>query len=377
MSAAVDNAVIYDRIRGALFCAFIGDALAMPVHWYYNPEDIARDFGRIDSYQAPKKKHPTSIMSLANTGGHGRGSNKGSIIGDVILHGKKKYWGPPGTHYHALLRAGENTLNAQCLRVVMRTITQDHGVYHKKNFLENYVNFMTTPDTHNDTYAESYHRGFFSRFAQGMSPEECAEPEGHDTASSGGLVTLSAVILSQFDNREQAIKLALEHLKCTHRSEKLNRYVKLYAGMLVDLVNGKDAKECASDISKQLNLNLDRLWSRDLDDSQVIGGVFTSACYIDGSFPSITYLLGKYHNSVEGALLANANVGGDNCHRGAALGSLIGAAASISSVPPKLLQGLVSQNEIKQEIEAYVEALKQARSSNTTITQDDSKQHDL
>jgi hypothetical protein len=31
-------------------------------------------------------------MNLSSTGGGGRGSDKGDIIGDVILHGKKKYW---------------------------------------------------------------------------------------------------------------------------------------------------------------------------------------------------------------------------------------------------------------------------------------------
>jgi ADP-ribosyl-[dinitrogen reductase] hydrolase len=66
---------------------------------------------------------------------------------------------------------------------------------------------MTTPGTHNDTYAESYHRDvnylltfyfcftinlltfamqFFSNYARGKSPIECAGAEGHDTASMGG-----------------------------------------------------------------------------------------------------------------------------------------------------------------------------------------------
>lgn len=39
-------------------------------------------------------------MSLSNTGGAGRGDQKGSIIGDVINHGKKQYWGVNGMHYH-------------------------------------------------------------------------------------------------------------------------------------------------------------------------------------------------------------------------------------------------------------------------------------
>ena len=52
-------------------------------------------------------------MNLSNTAGAGRGSDKGSVIGDVINHGKKKYWVKGGNHhYHLGLEAGENTLEA-------------------------------------------------------------------------------------------------------------------------------------------------------------------------------------------------------------------------------------------------------------------------
>ncbi len=42
-------------------------------------------------------------MNLSNTGGGGRGSDKGDIIGDVILHGKKKYWLRGGLRAHPFL----------------------------------------------------------------------------------------------------------------------------------------------------------------------------------------------------------------------------------------------------------------------------------
>jgi ADP-ribosylglycohydrolase len=56
-----------DRMRGALWGMFVGDALAMPVHWYYSIATLWQDFGQIKDYQAPKAHHPNSIMSLANT----------------------------------------------------------------------------------------------------------------------------------------------------------------------------------------------------------------------------------------------------------------------------------------------------------------------
>jgi ADP-ribosyl-[dinitrogen reductase] hydrolase len=48
-----------DRMRGALWGMFVGDALAMPVHWYYNIAALWQDFGQIRDYQAPKAHHPS------------------------------------------------------------------------------------------------------------------------------------------------------------------------------------------------------------------------------------------------------------------------------------------------------------------------------
>ena len=102
---------LHDRIKGAYYGICVGDALAMPVHWYYRPSDIVADFGRIVDFQAPKLRHPSSIMPLSATGTGGRGGQGGDIIGTVINHGKKHLWGVPNQHYHVGMKAGENTLN--------------------------------------------------------------------------------------------------------------------------------------------------------------------------------------------------------------------------------------------------------------------------
>ena len=105
-----------ERMRGALWGMFIGDALAMPVHWFYNPADIVAQFGRVTGYVAPQATHPSSIMSLHSTGSSGRGGQTGKIIGDVINHGKREFWGKKSVHYHQGMAPGENTLNALCAR---------------------------------------------------------------------------------------------------------------------------------------------------------------------------------------------------------------------------------------------------------------------
>lgn len=65
------------------------------------------------------------------------------------------------------MKAGDNTLNSltalQCLKVMMQVDPQYTMPSRdlRSHVLEDYVKFMTTPGSHNDTYAESYHRSFF------------------------------------------------------------------------------------------------------------------------------------------------------------------------------------------------------------------------
>eukprot|EP00490_Sorites_sp_Unknown_P003572 CAMPEP_0114658364 /NCGR_PEP_ID=MMETSP0191-20121206/15618_1 /TAXON_ID=126664 /ORGANISM="Sorites sp." /LENGTH=109 /DNA_ID=CAMNT_0001880201 /DNA_START=39 /DNA_END=365 /DNA_ORIENTATION=+ len=89
-----DDNIFEDTIRGMIHGIFIGDSLAMPVHWYYNIKQLKRDFGKKGITKYEKSVHPFkgSIMNLSDTGGGGRGNDKGTIIGDIINHGKKKYW---------------------------------------------------------------------------------------------------------------------------------------------------------------------------------------------------------------------------------------------------------------------------------------------
>ncbi|MFT7698951.1 MAG: ADP-ribosyl-[dinitrogen reductase] hydrolase, partial [Candidatus Krumholzibacteriia bacterium] len=50
------------RAEGALWGLFLGDALAMPVHWYYDRAALARDYGEVRDLLAPRNPHPGSIL---------------------------------------------------------------------------------------------------------------------------------------------------------------------------------------------------------------------------------------------------------------------------------------------------------------------------
>jgi ADP-ribosylglycohydrolase len=69
------------------------------------------------------------------------------------------------------------------------------------------------------------------------------------------------------------------------------------------------------------------------------------------------YLAYRHADSFEDAVLANTNAGGENCHRGAALGALMGAGVGEAALPARLVEGLADSAAIRREIDAYVAAV--------------------
>lgn len=372
--------IVHARAHAALRAIYIADALSMPVHWYYNPLDIMRDFaGGIKKMEAAPRAHPSSIMALHSTHAGGRGA-QGSvhpsvsikeIVGGVILKGKRQYWGQTNQHYHQGMRAGENTLNAHCTRLVTRLLTQDEGRYNSEHFLDGYIAFMTADKPqHPDTYAESYHRGFFANLQAGKPKHKCGAIT-HDTPSVGGLVTIAPIAIAELLTdrdltRVQAI--CREHLFLTHPDKLLAQVCDAYVALIDSLLFRDDSESTseflAAALANPMAISLQKLRAKNLSDHEVVGGVFSKACYITDSWPSLLYLADRYAETPADALLANTNLGGENCHRGSVLGVIVGL---ISADPlESLFNQLHDRVDIELEITRLLSAARQQLSSFNT-----------
>jgi ADP-ribosylglycohydrolase len=322
------------RYVGAAVGAFVGDALAMPAHWYYDRNAIRADYGIVDGYHAPRRLHPNSILW--------RSSYEPTEPEYDILGDERVYWGRKGVHYHQHLRPGENTVNLKLLRLALDLVFQS-GEYDPDRYTSEYTKFLLAPAEHHDTYLEECHRGFFLNLRAGRSPDACALTEKH----IGGLVSvvpLYAALRAIGEDDDPARAAVRRHVSVTHGGDHIRAAVDTLLVLAAEVWGGSPLKDAlgphldAQDLPF-LQGPIKRLASE--HDENVIGGTWSPACYLDESMPATFYLAWKYSDAPRKALIANVMVGGDNCHRGAVLGALFGLAAGEKALPEEWRTGLI------------------------------------
>jgi ADP-ribosyl-[dinitrogen reductase] hydrolase len=403
------------RIRNSLWGLFAGDALAMPAHWFYSLENLKEAFdGGLTRYEAPPHPHPESFMVgmtyLPDLASAQRLDRRYDILHEharfyetsfarlEIETGERESEHGNATpsleeryHYHHGLQAGENTTAAQLVRVLMRTVIEQ-GRYDEGAFLENFVDFMTSPGPQRkDPYLEIYLRCWFENYAGGIDLRNCAETQRKvwSIGSHGGMIRPMALSLLA-PTSYQGLGFAIEHQNLTHRSENVAGALGISIPLLHDLLDGVPPLSAAAQRSAPLrpprltgnemhetyrrhhgpgNIPNREMWElhthlsedrfdlqklvTDCDDEDVVLRKFGTACYPEHGLPLALFLAANHGFEPEAALLANANAGGDNVHRGAVLGLLVGAA--VDEFPEHLKAGLADAEALEEEINAFAE----------------------
>jgi ADP-ribosyl-[dinitrogen reductase] hydrolase len=397
------------RIENALWGLFIGDALAMPAHWFYNTANISKYLGgEVQDYLDPPDKHVESSLTGARYRPDVEEANRHGRKFD-ILHDHLPFYDTTYNdfaagdfkidengvvkishryHYHYGLKAGDNTLNARLVRLFMRSVINAGG-YDPQRFLDDFVEFMTTPGNNPDPYIEGYLRSWFTNWSKGYPAHLCAESQRNYMGINalGGLIRPLVVSLL-YPDPYNALGFAAGHQFLTHHSEHLAASLGVLAPMLHRLAKGEDAMGVVEEAAAGMHLpawNARELFSKyqehggmgkvpadmmykihssfsstswdirkfteEHDEQAVLSKIFSTACFVEHGVPMLIYLAWKHNFDFRKALLANVNAGGDNVHRGMILGMLLGAAGS--EIPDNLIEGLTARSELDQEITEF------------------------
>jgi len=312
--------------------------------------------------------------------------------GNTVATPKERY------HYHHGLPAGANTLGARLVRVLLRSIAA-RGRYDEDDFLERFIAFMVDRGPRSDPYTEIYLRRWFENYAGGRPPADCAAHQ-RDTwsiGSLGGMVRplvvalLGAGAAAESGNAAafQPLGMALEHQNLTHRAENVSAAVSVTVPLLFDLLQGRDARTVLRKHAARIRppavtgkelfrayrdhdgpggIPADEMWRLHTDlapepldlarleekygEDEVILERFATACYPEHGLPLALDLAHRHDGDPRKALLANANAGGDNVHRGMLLGLIVGAANV--DFPRDMQTDLQDHEKLEEEIGEFV-----------------------
>ncbi|MGI9239854.1 MAG: ADP-ribosylglycohydrolase family protein, partial [Verrucomicrobiales bacterium] len=268
------------KVAGALLGIQIGDALAMPAHWYYDRTALQRDYGLITDFVVPKSPHPDSILWRSKW--HPPSPDL-DILGD-----QRPFWGQRGVHYHQNLAAGESTLTGKLAAGLWHSINA-RGGFDVGDSLRFYIDLLTHPGRHRDTYLEECHRGFFTNLGLGTAPAKCAVEEKH----IGGLTPMLAAALYYPDQAELGREMALEQLALTHAGQRMKIAADAVLTLLYRVLDGESLEQAIlAECQLQHNPHFGFPYSKLLKkaDRVVVGRHFSTACYVDGAVPAVIYL---------------------------------------------------------------------------------------
>jgi len=300
-----------EKLKGSLYGVLVGDALAVPGHWYYSPQKLRTDYGEITGMVQALPTHAESMVQGM--------SYSGSID---IMHDKAHFYegntlakraqevqskaeeealrddhgnfvgkkASERVHYHQSLLKGQNTANACIARLAMRYLGQANAggndKYDPDEFLDRLHTYMVTPPdpedkaqvvNHNDTYLDMYLRGFFTSASHGKPLRDCARNQ-RDSWSIGSIdgVAMCIPMIAAYSYQPEWYVLgrAVEHAHLTHRSITVTASLSILVPLLLELYRQEGTDNAASRLRTALDKVMENMappkWTgREMRDSYV------------------------------------------------------------------------------------------------------------
>ena len=341
---------IANRAAGAVLGALIGDALGLGPHWYYDLNELHREYGDwISDYTDPK----------------------------------------PG-RYHAGLRAGQLDQTGLLMVMLLRSVIE-HREYVEEDFTrrvdeELFPLLDGTPMNGPGGYTSQSIREAYRRRVQ--QKKSWKETGGH--ADTTEAAERAIVLAARYAKEPETVaRFVASHCLLTQADAAIVAMSTAYNCVVAALVRGEPFDENLSDklmlLVKQGRLPFHAVTSNDLgvprpgDPDPPRAGKFSSPdalgtpsymaeaardpgiriepawkasivygmpCAIYHQLPAAYYLAARFPDNFELAVLHAINGGGQNMARACLTGALVGAQVGLTGIPKRLIEGLQGHEEL-------------------------------
>ena len=326
--------------------ALIGDALGLGPHWYYDLDELRRDYGEwITDYTEPK----------------------------------------PG-RYHSGMKAGQLSQSGLIIRLLMESVLENNGDYVETAFTHTLDQRLLplldgTASVGPGGYTSQSIRDLYERRVKLQMPwgdvagnvddtealERCIVLAARYARNPGNVawIVSSNCMLTQSDEAVVAITTAFNCvLALLIQGHPLDGKI---SGRLMDLVKEGELPFHAVTVkapegSKPLFSSPDSLLTASfvaraatdpdirIDPAWKVSLVYGMPCAIYHQVPAAYYLAARFPHDFETAILQAINGGGQNMARAVLTGALVGAQVGLSGIPERFIRGLEHSDDIVKEV---------------------------
>lgn len=337
---AADGHPFADRAAGAIVGGFIGDALALGVHWYYDLEEQRANHGEwISGYTAPL----------------------------------------PG-RYHEGLNPGDPSQAGIILELLLDSVAR-RGFYDEEDFCDRMDHELLphldgTPKGGPGGYTNhSLRQVWQARIGEGKSWSEAAG----DADTSEGAERAIIPAARHARNLRTVAESAASCCRLSQSDALVVQQSTAFAMVLADLIgggtfdpgisgrlfdgirNGQIPFVAKSSAAERTSLGFpspDALllpsWIAEMaadpdiriEPAWKISLVYGMSCAINFVLPAAYYLAARFPDNFEAAVLHAINGGGQNMSRACLTGALVGAQTGLSGIPERFINGLSRGDEI-------------------------------
>ncbi|MFZ5428529.1 MAG: ADP-ribosylglycohydrolase family protein [Thermodesulfobacteriota bacterium] len=294
-----------DKARSMVLGSFIGDSLALGVHWIYDQSRIARERGRVEALLAP----------------------------------------PPDS-YHKSKKAGDLTHYGDQTMVLLESLAEGGG-FDLAGFSARWRSLF---EGGQDVYLDRATRNTLSRLAEGWGPTEA----GSGSDELAGASRIAPLVYALRDAPEAMASACRAQTTMTHNNAKVADASEFFGRTALAVLDGvPPADAMAAALKGRLPGSPLHAWFEDAmkaasEDSVAAIARFGQSCHMDGAFQSTVQLIAAHAGDPAGALTASAMAGGDSAARNMLAGMVLCACNGVEALPRSWVEGLNARTRIEE-----------------------------
>ncbi len=339
-----------DRAKGAILGAFIGDAIALGCHWYYDLEEQYKDYGKwITDFTSPKE---------------GR--------------------------YHENQKKGDLSQSGNILKLMINSILDNNG-YNQKDFCKKIDNELFTKIDGNPMNgpggytSQSIREVYRQRVEQKLSWDEVGS-----RADTTEAIERTLALAIRYVNEPKMLAKTISHNTfLTQVDDIVGSMTVAFGAVLAQLIKGEILDENISTKLMKLvksgdlpfhavtsdNLQPPKAGAKDpsniglfaspdallspsymakaandkdikIEPAWKVSFVYGMPCAIYHILPACYYLAARFKDDFESAILHALNGGGQNQARSILTGALVGAQVGFQNIPQRFIDGLNEKEEL-------------------------------